>query len=870
MSYDPIHDRYTPSKSQETALALSPTRQHSQSSTRSEHRSSETNGGSVGSGGGALSITDLVTAETAENDGIIETANATETTVQRPMQTTATTATTTVPTASKSTNIDSTANASTPSRGINSISHLIETPPPNTDANAGVNNDENDADAEGEADGEADGDNDGDDDYDETDINSTTMGDDEDYIAPSNRQKQNNHNRQRDYNGNHNTPRSSKRKAPSSASSTSISSTSSSKRKKKSNIANSKLSLKKGDGEPFWRKDIQYDLLQAIFDDKTACFTNSFPELNVPGANNSSKLTFAEIYVRTLAESSKSSKILKEKLLRDENLGKGVSKVCVLVNVGRMNTTINFVHDMKSTLRTYHSIPSLQTGPDGGTVYQLQDTPRLKSIIKAVCDEDEEGKFDSLEQLMELSTNGKRPNTNVAQVLFLLENANSGIPIIDNKDFHILDLFVNVKIDPKVRARQFLWLVYSHLETDFSSRELSENPFGIDGSFPKDVPIPDEDFANYDKDTDYEIQYADEMFKARMQYVSEDHSNDTPHRSVDRLGRLSLGLSLSLGLGLGLHLHLQLTGEKRAGSGSRKRAAAIAAATASSVAGDHDDSFLSDIEETDVKPKSEKTQTGKRRYRRNKGVEAEQKSAVSDTYLSTFLTSKNSKDTRNGSSANASYDLQFPMDGLSNLKNHFKKASYLPNEPLPTESIAHKCDLVEISRPIVYDVRTSSKASTASFNKKITILGNWIYRYFRYKRTIGNKLLGLEWEDIRHDMIKGTEKYLYENFGQSLTAKVGGGGVNENSRGATENEGVETENKFVPGTNTGDAVVFNFLSQGDFNKANERKAFELQLINFVNELFIKQLEKKEKQQRLKIGGVKNRISFDLDNETVLL
>ena len=41
---------------------------------------------------------------------------------------------------------------------------------------------------------------------------------------------------------------------------------------------------------------------------------------------------------------------------------------------------------MKSTLRTYHSIPSLQTCREGGTVKQLQDTPRLKSILKAVCE----------------------------------------------------------------------------------------------------------------------------------------------------------------------------------------------------------------------------------------------------------------------------------------------------------------------------------------------------------------------------------------------------------------------------------------------------------------------------------------------------
>ena len=51
--------------------------------------------------------------------------------------------------------------------------------------------------------------------------------------------------------------------------------------------------------------------------------------------------TFAEIYIDAMAKSSKCSKILKEKLLQDTEGAISMAMVCLLVNVGRMNTTLN-------------------------------------------------------------------------------------------------------------------------------------------------------------------------------------------------------------------------------------------------------------------------------------------------------------------------------------------------------------------------------------------------------------------------------------------------------------------------------------------------------------------------------------------------
>jgi Ino eighty subunit 1 len=92
--------------------------------------------------------------------------------------------------------------------------------------------------------------------------------------------------------------------------------------------------LKKDDGEPLWRADIQYDFLKCIFDDEKKVFTNSY-EPEAP------QQTFANLYIDAMARSSKTSKILRDKLLSEHEPAKNMAMVCLLVNLGRMNTTLN-------------------------------------------------------------------------------------------------------------------------------------------------------------------------------------------------------------------------------------------------------------------------------------------------------------------------------------------------------------------------------------------------------------------------------------------------------------------------------------------------------------------------------------------------
>jgi Ino eighty subunit 1 len=111
--------------------------------------------------------------------------------------------------------------------------------------------------------------------------------------------------------------------------------------------------LKKDDGDPLWRKDIQFDFLKLIFENESACFTNSYEPDSI------GKQTFANLYIDAMARSSKTSKILRDKLLSEHEPAKNMAMVCLLVNLGRMNTTLNckYYSSSPSSLLKYASFP---------------------------------------------------------------------------------------------------------------------------------------------------------------------------------------------------------------------------------------------------------------------------------------------------------------------------------------------------------------------------------------------------------------------------------------------------------------------------------------------------------------------------------
>ncbi|RVD81186.1 uncharacterized protein DFL_009060 [Arthrobotrys flagrans] len=225
--------------------------------------------------------------------------------------------------------------------------------------------------------------------------------------------------------------------------------------------------LKKADGEPLWRKDIQFDWLHAIFTDDSKVFTNSYT-----GEKN---LSFADVYIDAMARSSKTSKILRDKLMADRPQAINMAMVCLLVNIGRMNTTLNFFPEMRAQLRTYHAIPALQTYVDPNAYKQLQDAPRLKSILKGACEDRREPT--TLDGIIKVPL---QPRTNPINLIFVLANYSHKVTELhfgQPRDF--FDLVMRWTLSSASRAKAFLWLMWWYLESGFTAKDAIENPFGV-------------------------------------------------------------------------------------------------------------------------------------------------------------------------------------------------------------------------------------------------------------------------------------------------------------------------------------------------------------------------------------------------------
>ncbi|KAF2876516.1 hypothetical protein BDV95DRAFT_560955 [Massariosphaeria phaeospora] len=234
--------------------------------------------------------------------------------------------------------------------------------------------------------------------------------------------------------------------------------------------------LKKDDGVPLWRKDIQYDFLRYVFEDDKRVFTRY--------SDQSKNQTFADIYLDAMAKSSKCSKILKDKLLTERPAAINMAMVCLLVNVGRMNTTLNFFPEMRAQLRTYHSIPSLQAHQDPNAYKQLQDAPRLKSILKGATEDHEQPS--TIEDIRSNSV----PRTNPVNLIFVLSQYApkiSELHFFPPRDF--FDLVMRPNLSSRSRATAFLWLMWWYLEGDFSKEAALANPFGPGQYGPSDDPV---------------------------------------------------------------------------------------------------------------------------------------------------------------------------------------------------------------------------------------------------------------------------------------------------------------------------------------------------------------------------------------------
>ncbi|CAI4213752.1 unnamed protein product [Parascedosporium putredinis] len=285
--------------------------------------------------------------------------------------------------------------------------------------------------------------------------------------------------------------------------------------------------LKKEDGDPLWRKDIQYDFLKAIFDDEKKVFTNSYEPDKI------GKQCFADLYIDTMARSSKTSKVLRDKLLSDRDAAKGMAMVCLLVNIGRMNTTLNFFPEMRAQLRTYHAIPSLQARQDPHAYKQLQDAPRLKSILKgSMEDREEPGTLVSIKE-------ANIPRTNPVSLLFIICAAAQKIAELHfpaGQEFH--DLVMKTKFSSHSRAMAFLWLMWFYLESDFTEEGCEENPFGPGVDYGlhvanqgvpslEEMTAEEEVAENVDTQEELDFGYEKQKMRAKILEVDQAYIADT-------------------------------------------------------------------------------------------------------------------------------------------------------------------------------------------------------------------------------------------------------------------------------------------------------------------------------------------------------
>jgi len=210
---------------------------------------------------------------------------------------------------------------------------------------------------------------------------------------------------------------------------------------------------------------------------------------------------------------------------------------------------------MKTALRTYHPVPSLQK-TDGNA----QDAPRIKNCLKAALllselkapppstpDEvllklvSEDTQLNRRSNTYPKKRAGHHPPTSVVNLIFVLANHAAVsltivvkfLPLIVTSfpkplsavhfdgSLNFLDLFLpNTHIASASRGRAFLWLLYHYLES-----ENSPNPFDDQyslrhpGRVPFLRPLSSTDYSRENIDTSQEIQWGNMMSGQRNLFL---------------------------------------------------------------------------------------------------------------------------------------------------------------------------------------------------------------------------------------------------------------------------------------------------------------------------------------------------------------
>lgn len=271
------------------------------------------------------------------------------------------------------------------------------------------------------------------------------------------------------------------------------------------------LPIKRADSVPLSREDVQYDLLQHIFADKNVVFTSQAP-------GTIGKVHFCDLYVNAIYHSTRCSKVLKDKMVETPAFAVELAKLSLLTNVGRINTTMAFFPEMKTALRSYHPVPSLQK-TDGNA----QDAPRIKNCLKAALLPSEYRVMppSTPEEILEKSRARTLPPTSVVNLIFVL--ANHAAPLANvhfESPLNFLDLFLPVRLSSADRARAFLWLIFHYLEgpdepNPFEDSYSRQHP----GKIPRIRQLTEPEAAIENCDTEEELEWGSMMSAKRRAFL---------------------------------------------------------------------------------------------------------------------------------------------------------------------------------------------------------------------------------------------------------------------------------------------------------------------------------------------------------------
>ncbi|KAG6897329.1 hypothetical protein C0992_002387 [Termitomyces sp. T32_za158] len=247
--------------------------------------------------------------------------------------------------------------------------------------------------------------------------------------------------------------------------------------------------IKRADGDPLTRFDIQYDVLHHIFHDVQAVFTDPY--------DSAAKVTFRDLYIRTILHSQKATKTLKDKMTESATFAEDFAMLALLVN----RTTGN-----------------------------LQDAPRIKHILKSANLGNCHGPMPSTPaDILSRVKSGQVPSTTVMNLVFVFANHSGPIGRVHfSEKLDFTDLFICETLSSLSRARAFLWLCYHYLESsvedsddDYDNNDGPTNPFADSrrGNIPTLVHLTDSEIAQENVDPEEENKLGEKLVLKRLEIV---------------------------------------------------------------------------------------------------------------------------------------------------------------------------------------------------------------------------------------------------------------------------------------------------------------------------------------------------------------